>query len=435
MKKTRILLLTTSVFCEWGRRSLQVAALCSSVLTTSNISASISTADVQKAYVAFFNRPADVAGLNYWSNFSGGYADLLNNFGRSPEYQSTYPKSMSNEQMVNTLYHNLFGRDADTAGLNFWVGQLNSGQSNWDNLAFQIAMGAHGDDATVMNNKVAAATLFTEALAISSQATTAYDSSSGSSLSAVKNWLAGVGLNGVTDQSMQAVVSNLTNPPHAFSIEVSNNAAATATVKTTNSSGTTSSVNLNAVSGTSGLSKGEIGAATAQSVTITTGVGQTVTLNDKTTGASVVNATGAAVITVNTGSTSSGTGETSGGGSGGGVFSATIDLTGKVQASYSYSNSVPTMVTLSDTMLYDGDLTSSGSNSDTINASGTNAITGSINMGAGEDTINASGTNFVSSINMGAGDDRLNVTDGTTTVLGTLKERLEMIPLMLLEEP
>ena len=31
----------------------------------------LTTAQIQNAYVAFFNRPADVAGLNYWSNYNG----------------------------------------------------------------------------------------------------------------------------------------------------------------------------------------------------------------------------------------------------------------------------------------------------------------------------------------------------------------------------
>lgn len=307
MKKARILLLTTAAFCDWGRRSLQLAGLCSSVLTTSNISAS----------------PAIPAG-------------------------------------------------AVPAGAG----------------AVPVPVPVVAAAAAVVVAAVAAST-------------------SGFSLKPMQ-------IKGVTAQDAQAGGSA---PPHVFTIEVSNNAAATAKVKTTNSSGTDSTVNLSSVSGTSGLTRGEISAATAQSVTITTGVGQTVTLNDKTTGASVVNATGAAVVTVNTGGSGGGAGGGGGGGSSGGVSSVTIDLTGKVQASYSYSNSVPTRVTLSDTMLHSGDLTSSGSNSDTINASGTNAITGSINMGAGNDTLNVTdGTTTVSSINMGSGDDTLNVTDGTTTV-------------------
>lgn len=28
---------------------------------------------------------------------------------------------------MNTLYKNVLGRDADTGGLNYWLGQLNSG--------------------------------------------------------------------------------------------------------------------------------------------------------------------------------------------------------------------------------------------------------------------------------------------------------------------
>ena len=295
MKKARILLLTTAAFCDWGRRSLQLAGLCSSVLTTSNISAS----------------PAIPAGA--------------------------------------------------------------------------VPAGAG-----------AAVPVPVPAVVVVAAST------SGFSLKPMQ-------IKGVTTQGVQAVVSTLTNPPHAFSIDESIGAAVVATI----SAGTDLAIDLTAIPGGSGLSAGEINAGTLQFRKVDTGFDQTVNLKDMT-GTSVVNATGAAVITVNTGGTSSGTGETSGGGSSWGVSSATIDLTGKVQASYSYSNAVPTMVTLSDTTLF-SDLTSSGESSDTFNASGTNNI-GSINMGSGGDTINASGTNNIVSINMGAGGDELNVTDGTTMV-------------------
>ena len=41
---------------------------------------------IQKAYVAFFNRPADAGGLKYWQSFPGTLAQLLSTFKPSAEY-------------------------------------------------------------------------------------------------------------------------------------------------------------------------------------------------------------------------------------------------------------------------------------------------------------------------------------------------------------
>lgn len=56
---------------------------------------------VQNAYVAFFNRPADVEGLAYWKSYPGATADLYNTFAQSKEYNSLYA-NMNNTQAIRT---------------------------------------------------------------------------------------------------------------------------------------------------------------------------------------------------------------------------------------------------------------------------------------------------------------------------------------------
>ena len=65
----------------------------------------LTTAQIQNAYVAFFNRPADVEGLNYWLAYTGNSAELLNTFAQSAEYKSLY-SGMNNTQLVNAVYQN-----------------------------------------------------------------------------------------------------------------------------------------------------------------------------------------------------------------------------------------------------------------------------------------------------------------------------------------
>jgi len=145
---------------------------------------------IQNAYVAFFNRPADTAGLNYWSSYAGDATALLNTFALSAEYTSLYA-GMNNTQIVNTVYGNLFGRDSDLAGLNYWVGQLTAGNLKIGNIADAINKGAQGVDATAVANKTTAATSFTNSLDTVAKVI-AYSSVSSSGLAAVKTWLSGV---------------------------------------------------------------------------------------------------------------------------------------------------------------------------------------------------------------------------------------------------
>lgn len=123
--------------------------------------------DIQGAYVAFFNRPADPAGLAYWSLQAaangGSLAGVINAFSASDEYKSLYG-AKSEEEIVQSIYLNLFGREAETAGVDYWAVRLRSGFFNVGNIAWSIFVGAQHDDALAVHNKVMLAVEFTNAL-------------------------------------------------------------------------------------------------------------------------------------------------------------------------------------------------------------------------------------------------------------------------------
>lgn len=123
--------------------------------------------NIQQLYVAYFNRPADTAGLAYWETVvegaKGSTAAVSAAFAASAEYQSTF-SGMTSAQIVNAVYMNLFGRPAETAGQTYWANLLTNGQITIDQVVTQIAAGAQGTDATAYADKVAAATAFTSAL-------------------------------------------------------------------------------------------------------------------------------------------------------------------------------------------------------------------------------------------------------------------------------
>ena len=84
-----------------------------------------------RLYNAAFKRLPDADGLEYWINqFSSGANSIrvvASSFLESAEFKQRYGEDVSDSTYVNTLYKNVLGRDADTGGLNYWLGQLNSG--------------------------------------------------------------------------------------------------------------------------------------------------------------------------------------------------------------------------------------------------------------------------------------------------------------------
>jgi len=130
--------------------------------------------DLQKLYVAYFNRPADTAGLNYYEGvlesakgdakvIATTMAAISASFAASAEYKAAYA-NMSNADIVNTIYKNIFGHDADAAGKKFYADLLDSKALTIDNVVTQVAGGAQGSDKTAFDNKVNASLAFTTAL-------------------------------------------------------------------------------------------------------------------------------------------------------------------------------------------------------------------------------------------------------------------------------
>lgn len=165
---------------------------------------------VQQLYVAYFNRPADVDSLAYYvallDNSTDVAATVLQasaDFANAAEYQTAYA-GLSAKQIINTIYHNLFGREADIPGLNYWANLYTTGQVTLANVVSEVAKGAQTTDATAYNNKVAAAVAFTDAIALSADQQLAYANNS-SSLAIAQNYLSGV----TDDASLQAALDDI----------------------------------------------------------------------------------------------------------------------------------------------------------------------------------------------------------------------------------
>lgn len=91
---------------------------------------------VSRLYTKALGRPYDVSGLNDWCNrIAGGSWSVTDaattGFFHSQEFLN---KNLSNEEYVKVLYRTFLDREYDKAGLDDWVGQLNSGQKTRDEV-------------------------------------------------------------------------------------------------------------------------------------------------------------------------------------------------------------------------------------------------------------------------------------------------------------
>jgi hypothetical protein len=90
---------------------------------------------VSRLYTKALERNYDETGLNAWCkvilNGSATPEQVAESFIFSQEFQR---KQLSNTEYVKVLYRTFLGREADEAGLNAWVGQLNRGVSRTEVL-------------------------------------------------------------------------------------------------------------------------------------------------------------------------------------------------------------------------------------------------------------------------------------------------------------
>ena len=123
---------------------------------------------VQSVYIAFYGRPADQAGLAWWaSRLAANGNDLMSilmDFSNSAEFSERYG-DLSDEELLNTLYQQLFGRDIDPEGAAFYGDALASGALTLQSIALDVLNGAINEDRAIIDNKLAAAELFTSLLA------------------------------------------------------------------------------------------------------------------------------------------------------------------------------------------------------------------------------------------------------------------------------
>jgi hypothetical protein len=124
----------------------------------------VNAIEIQELYVAYFGRPADPVGLDYWMDTLARNVvtldDISRSFAESREYRDNY-SHMDSRTIVTKIYDHLFGREAEAAGVDFWANLMDRGVIAIDDAVREIAEAAVGTDAVVFNGKAAVATVFT----------------------------------------------------------------------------------------------------------------------------------------------------------------------------------------------------------------------------------------------------------------------------------
>ena len=110
--------------------------------------------EVTKLYVATFKRAPDSAGLDYWVKNSGlKLSQIAKSFFDQNETKEQYPEDVTNSSFINSIYNNLFNRESDIEGLEYWVEELDSENIKREHFILAIINGAKDDDDIILENK------------------------------------------------------------------------------------------------------------------------------------------------------------------------------------------------------------------------------------------------------------------------------------------
>jgi len=124
---------------------------------------------VQKAYVAYYGRPADPGGQDFWASrmdAEGGRLDsIIADFGTSDEFNRRYG-GLTPEQLITKIYQQALNRGPDPGGLAFYLGELQAGRKTPQTLTLNVLDGATtAPDSTTVDNKLAVADYYTSSVA------------------------------------------------------------------------------------------------------------------------------------------------------------------------------------------------------------------------------------------------------------------------------
>ena len=127
------------------------------LLSTLLFSSKPTQESVTKLYIATFDRAPDGAGLSYWVYDSGlSLEEIARSFFEQPETKALYGDKVSDySKFIDSVYEHLFKREPDSAGKEYWEGELKSQNIPPSTFILAVTNGAKAKDAQVLKNKTA----------------------------------------------------------------------------------------------------------------------------------------------------------------------------------------------------------------------------------------------------------------------------------------
>ncbi len=186
--------------------------------------------DLQKLYIAYFGRPGDPSGINYWlsrANEILTLRDISDELSKQEEYKTYILSNKSFESQVNKIYLNLFDRKSDFDGLNYWMEMVDKNDYTISDVIFNllylnekpypIDSEQKKIDSAILQNKISAAEIFTQQISKSFSLIHLYqpDSispwSSGNSFIRASNFISNVNLKKVSIDDVNDVINSLSD--------------------------------------------------------------------------------------------------------------------------------------------------------------------------------------------------------------------------------
>ena len=127
--------------------------------------ANATATQLQQLYIAYFARPGDPAGINYWVHAGTSTKAFAASMWAQQEFQDVYGE-LSVKDQINQLYINLFNREGDDSGLEYWAGEISSGIMELASIANDLIYAANHaegseEDLACLNNRTSAAVAYT----------------------------------------------------------------------------------------------------------------------------------------------------------------------------------------------------------------------------------------------------------------------------------
>jgi hypothetical protein len=124
---------------------------------------SVTKEQVEELYIATFNRASDAEGLDYWVNSGLTIDEIAASFFEQKETEEKYPADQSNEDFVQEIYNNVFNRDGDESGVDYWTQALDTASVTKEQMILAMVNGAQGADQDLLENKTEAGLAFANA--------------------------------------------------------------------------------------------------------------------------------------------------------------------------------------------------------------------------------------------------------------------------------